>query len=224
VRELNVLLSNAADTYDRLERFVLLCEFVTREVAEFERLDKAQRYEERNNLDRTWYHLYFGSEYYRHHSDGTDVIVRPLGDVLTVVEPFATPLAIDAIRIESPGWVQLFGSLNPLKVVADFISRWRAENTKRMNIENTTCVERERIRTRASVDKDRIRSEFAREILRLMPPDSRGLSADRVSEVISYVIQPSLAALEAMGEDGRVLESQVVEAGIALPSTGSQRK
>jgi hypothetical protein len=41
------------------------------------------------------------------------------------------PLQIDAISYASPGWIQMIGDWNPIKVLAEFISKWRAENTKR---------------------------------------------------------------------------------------------
>ena len=40
-------------------------------------------------------------------------------------------LAVTSAEYSSPGWLGFAGSLNPLKVVADFITDWRAENSQR---------------------------------------------------------------------------------------------
>src|SRR5215208_4251290 len=38
---------------------------------------------------------------------------------------------IHTILYESPGWFELIGNLNPLKVISDLITAWRKENTER---------------------------------------------------------------------------------------------
>jgi hypothetical protein len=41
---------------------------------------------------------------------------------------------IQQIQIASPGFIEFVGSLNPIKTIADFITSWRAENTKRQEM------------------------------------------------------------------------------------------
>lgn len=45
-------------------------------------------------------------------------------------------LKIKCIKINSPGLIEFIGNLNPLKVIADFITSWRHENTLREDNKN----------------------------------------------------------------------------------------
>lgn len=149
---------------------------------------------------------------------------QSLEQVLLAVRPFVIPLAIDAVRIESPGWLQVVGNLNPLKVIADFVSKWRAENTRRLAVQVNANVERERSRTHAAIEHERIRTEFALEILRSLPTSERGpIMAERISEVIAYAVEPTTKLLEGIINDSRVLDAEVLEPGAQLPPS-SQRK
>ncbi len=40
-------------------------------------------------------------------------------------------LRVWSIRLESPGWFEVIGSWNPLKIIADAVAAWRSENTER---------------------------------------------------------------------------------------------
>jgi hypothetical protein len=46
-------------------------------------------------------------------------------------------LDLHAVEYASPGWVEVFGSLNPLEVVRRFVTDWRAENSQRRRDEAT---------------------------------------------------------------------------------------
>jgi hypothetical protein len=35
------------------------------------------------------------------------------------------PLHIGKVQIASPGWIEVIGSLNPLKVICDLVTSWR---------------------------------------------------------------------------------------------------
>jgi hypothetical protein len=133
-------------------------------------------------------------------------------------------LSIDGIKLESPGWVQVIGNLNPLKVIADFISKWRSENTKRLNIQKESETERERIRTEAAVQRERIRKGFMLEVLRLMPNELRGTASDRLPEIIEHAINPTMDTLERLSVDSRVSEAEVVPPGSALPRIITKRR
>jgi hypothetical protein len=43
-------------------------------------------------------------------------------------------LEVRRIQLASPGFIELLGSLNPIKTMADFITSWRSENTKRQEL------------------------------------------------------------------------------------------
>jgi len=57
-----------------------------------------------------------------------------------LVSLLVASLDIGGIRLESPGWIQVIGHLNPLKTIVDFISKWRTENTKRMKITSDAAL------------------------------------------------------------------------------------
>ncbi len=44
-------------------------------------------------------------------------------------------LTVNRIQMASPGIVEIIGSLNPLKLILDFITAWRQENTQRRRAE-----------------------------------------------------------------------------------------
>jgi hypothetical protein len=102
-------------------------------------------------------------------------------------------LAVQSIQLESPGWVEVCGSLNPLKVIADFISGYRAENTKRMAL-----------RINDSIERDKIRAKFATEMMKMMPSKIRAEAPHTIVEVTNAVIVPCTRALESMATNDHV--------------------
>jgi hypothetical protein len=126
-------------------------------------------------------------------------------------------LDIDAIKLQSPGWLQVIGNLNPLKVIADFISKWRAENTKRLQIKTTAATERERVHSESALERERMLRAFALEVLRQLPDDQRGPHASRLAEVAEYAIVPSTNALKRVADDVRVIDAEIVSVGTPLP-------
>lgn len=74
-------------------------------------------------------------------------------------------LIVDKIRYASPGWMELIGSLNPLKVIADIIRDWRKENTERLRINQQFQLDKERLElekakllTQAKYDNDNLKA------------------------------------------------------------------
>ena len=51
--------------------------------------------------------------------------------VMRMIRARVHELRLHRIHIASPGFVELIGSLNPIKIMADFITDWRKENTQR---------------------------------------------------------------------------------------------
>jgi hypothetical protein len=60
-------------------------------------------------------------------------------------------LRISQIRLASPGFVEFIGSLNPLKLVADFIIQWRGQNFA--DKKSARDAEIERLKINADVAK-----------------------------------------------------------------------
>src|SRR5439155_26672498 len=86
--------------------------------------------------------------------------LRHLGD------PSTPQLLAKSLHHESPGWVEVLGAWNPLKVIADFMSQWRAENSAR------TRDERESER-----DKARQQMAYYLQLLDRMDPQLRDVYA-----------------------------------------------
>jgi len=62
----------------------------------------------------------------------------------------AIPLTIHRIHLASPGLLSFIGDLNPLKLILEFITAWRAENTKRGEAINRVDIERNAHRIEAT--------------------------------------------------------------------------
>src|ERR1017187_7191150 len=94
---------------------------------------------------------------------------RSFEEILQSVSSFSCPLIVGGIKISSPGWIELIGNLNPLKVASDFITKYRAENTKRAKLQSDAHIAQQHEIT----ERFRIRAEFAARVLELMPEGSR---------------------------------------------------
>ena len=122
------------------------------------------------------------------------------------------PLQIDAISYASPGWIQMIGDWNPIKVLAEFISKWRAENTKR-----------EASRFKAENERFRIQAELAAKILESAPKMERHYEGgtSRLIDLAEEVIRPTASYLETVGSSSRIIEAEIVRPGQALPVSQS---
>jgi hypothetical protein len=172
----------------------------------------------------SWDHLYFGGPYYYGERVlfGSDKV--PLERIVTAVEPFTPILFVDAVELRSPGFLQVIGKLNPLTAITKFISRWRAENTKRLDIAVNADLERERLRTEGALERDRIRSDFALGVIGSIPPSQRPIAAERLSEIIDYVINPTTTALQTLATDPRIIDAEVVSPGTPLPAKKRKKR
>jgi uncharacterized membrane protein len=117
---------------------------------------------------------------------------------------------IDAVSIASPGWIQLVGQLNPLKTIADFITGFRAENTKRMEMTERVRLEREKVCAKLATD-----------VLRMMPVEHRWEGSQRLPEVVRTVIEPATATLMEVARDHRLRSAEIVRPGLTLPDDSS---
>jgi hypothetical protein len=128
--------------------------------------------------------------------------------VLELTRSVSQPLTIDAISYASPGWIQLIGDWNPLKVLSDFITKWRAETTKRdanrMKFEN---------------DRLRIQAELAAKLLDAAPKMERHRegSTSRLIDMAESVIKPATGYIQRVGNDSRIVDAQLTSPGEPLP-------
>lgn len=68
-----------------------------------------------------------------------------------------------------------------------------------------------RMRTSAAIEQERIRQQFALEILRSLPIGDRGLHAGpRIAQVLEYAVVPATKALEGLASDSKVLNAKLV--------------
>lgn len=117
--DLSSFLEKTDDVYRRLNSIFVLRGAIDAEAR------RNREYEERKEYDRrdfSWYHEFFGA--FHDHPMGI-VVAQPSNylHLIDLTSAVSEPLLIDAISYASPGWVQMIGSWNPLKVLADFISK-----------------------------------------------------------------------------------------------------
>lgn len=210
-QEFGAFLEDTNDVYRRLNSVFVLREALDREASNNRALEERNQGNER---DFSWYVQYFG---FRHHFPGGTfgIDVPPYSKLIELSNAIVVPLQVDAISYASPGWVQLIGNWNPIKVLADFVSKWRAENTKR-----------EANRLKAQTDQMRIQSELATKILEQAPKmfDRYDAGSSRLVELAEEVIKPTTKYLERYGNDERIIDAEVVSARQALPPPKRSRR
>jgi hypothetical protein len=196
--ELAVFLEQSNDVYRRLNSAFVLRQALGEEIAHNESLSDDGR-------EFFWHDLLFGA----HLSHGlvfrSDIL--PYSQLIEVCNSLVVPLTIDAIAYESPGWVQLIGALNPLKVIADFISRLRAENTKR-----------EQFRLSAQTERMRIQADLTSQVVSVLFGRVEWAGdASRLVEIVEEIVKPTVKYLDRCGTDIRICESEIVPQGEPLP-------
>jgi hypothetical protein len=203
VEEFQQTLLTIHTLYDRIAAATTFGQLVFEEERRNDRLDEQKRYDD---ADYSWTKLYFGRIRYTRDSYVLEP-PEPLVRALAAVRPFVSALELDGIRMESPGWIQVLGHLNPLKTIADFISKWRAENTKRKKIDID-----------AKLAHGKLSQDFVLGIYKQMPADKRAEFAARTLEIAEHVINPSLEDAKELAADSRIIEATIVRPGTPLPN------
>jgi len=203
--EFSDFLKMTQDTYCRINSVFVFRDAIDAESRQNRIHQEAQQYDRQ---DFSWHNQFFGSSH--HHPMGVIGNEPPkYSRLIALASSVTEPLQIDAISYASPGWIQMIGDWNPLKVLADFISKWRAENTKREA--NRFKVQNERLR---------IQAELAAKILENAPKMERHYEGgtSRLIDLAEEVIRPTTTYLEAIGSNSRVTEAEIVPYGQALPT------
>jgi len=210
-QEFGAFLEQTNDVYRRLNSVFVLRQAPDQEAALNDSLLERSPGDDR---DFSWYLQFFG--FRRSFPEGTiGTDIPAYSQLIELSNSVVVPLQVDAISYASPGWIQLIGNLNPLKVLADFVSKWRAENTKReANLLN------------AQTDRMRIQSDLATKILEQAPkiPFPHSVGSSRLVDLAEEVIKPTTKYLEHYGNDARIVDAQVVSAGQALPPRKKSRR
>jgi hypothetical protein len=202
--EFAAFLKNTAEVYERINSLFVLREAIDAET----RFNEQARAE--NNYDRqvfSWHSELFGRSL--HHPMGTfGVQPPPYEKLLELTRSVSQPLLVDAISYASPGWIQLIGDWNPLKVLSEFITKWRAENTKRDA--NVMKYQTERLR---------IQADLAAKLLDAAPKMERHHEGgtSRLIDMAESVIKPATGYVQRIGSDSRVVEAELTRPGEPLP-------
>ena len=197
-------LRETSDIYTRINSLFVLREAIDAE-ARFN-----QQARDHSNYDGqvfTWHSEVFGKSF--HHPMGVfGTPPPPFERVMELTRSVSQPLTVDAISFASPGWIQLIGDWNPLKVLSEFITKWRAENTKRdanqMKYEN---------------DRLRIQAELAAKLLDAAPKMERHHEGgtSRLIDMAESVIKPATTYVKRIGNDSRIIEAELARPGESLP-------
>ena len=204
-QEFAALLDATDDAYRRVNSIFVLRQALDQENASNRRLEERN---EGNDRDFSW-HLQFHG--FRHHfpggNSGTDA--APYSELMELANSLSGPLQVGAITYASPGWIQLIGNWNPLKVIADSVRNWRAENTKR-----------EANWLNAQTEQMRIQADLASKILAQAPKmhDRYDAGSSRLVELAAEVIKPTTKYVERLNADSRIISAEVVSVHEPLPS------
>ncbi len=71
--------------------------------------------------------------------------IKQFKSIIRYSEDISIPIKLNSVVIHSPGIVELIGNLNPLKIIADFITAWRHENTIREDNLQKNSIEKMKI-------------------------------------------------------------------------------
>lgn len=203
-QDFSAFLESTNDAYRRVNSIFVLRHLIDREGETNRDLEDQKQL---NYRDFTWFFQFHGSP----HSlpDGlTSSKLVPYSDLIELTNAISGPLQVDAITYASPGWIQLVGNWNPLKVIADSVSKWRAENTKR-----------EANRLKAQTEQMRIQADLAAKILTQAPRMAGQYDAgtSRLVELAAEVIKPTTKYVERIRSDSRIVSAEVVSVGEPLP-------
>jgi len=109
-------------------------------------------------------------------------------------------LRILRMQIASPGWIEVIGNLNPLKVLAEFISTWRHENTMRMQND-----------MQARLEQMKIQAEMLKILIENADSLKRRSSLDFISRFIVHTVEQPQQALALLANDKRIKSATLRE-------------
>ena len=198
-------LRDTSDVYARINALFILREAIDAEARFNQEARDRSNYE---GQDFTWHSEVFGRAF--HHPMGIfGSQVPPFDRLLELTRAVSQPLTVDAISFASPGWIQLVGDWNPLKVLSEFITKWRAENTKR-----------DANRMKYDNDRLKIQSELAAKLLDAAPKMEKHHEGgtSRLIDMAESVIKPATGYVQRIGSDSRIYEAELSRPGDQLPS------
>jgi hypothetical protein len=118
-------------------------------------------------------------------------LAAALGDEATAIVAGSGPLKselpdlhVRSVRYASPGWIELIGALHPLKIVSDFVTRYRQENSARRRQELAFQLE---LLDRMTPE---LRDQYAPALLRSITDLGPYISDPRVGEITVIEVEP----------------------------------
>jgi len=114
---------------------------------------------------------------------------RDFEKVFPVLRTLTGPLAIKAIQIASPGWIEIVGGLSALKVLASVINAYRSENTKRQDI----------------------KSKLLRDLVELVPEETRKKYSPTIMWIAESMVDPTFNGIETILVDQKITHASIVE-------------
>ncbi len=199
------------EIYRRVNSVYILNEAILFEDRKNELLRQNDEY---NNQSFMWRSQIFGSDF-RHHMGVIASEPPGYSKLIDLANSVSEPLTIDAISYASPGWIQMIGDWNPLKVLADFISNWRSENTVR-----------EDNRRKAENEDFRIRADLAARLIESAPNMQQRHEGEssRLIDLAEHVINPTTKYIENVKRDSRIIDVEIVNPNERLPTPRKIRK
>lgn len=200
------LMSDLSRHHDALGAVYFYAEALAREVQSSTRAYEQESYEERDFSVAT---LWFG-QYVEAYDWRGDIRFREqhpsqnFEALIALSKHFAPALCVRRISYASPGWLDVIGGWNPLKVIADAISEWRRQNTEREKNRLDAEIKREKIRQEAETERLRVRGDVLKTVITSNAPLWQGSGSDRLVEVEQRILQPAQEFIQQLASDTRV--------------------
>ena len=177
VQEVTEYLARVDSAYNHVYAFLLITE------------DAEERYDE--------------SEYrrYRRSSRNKSRTLRTISKPETVVLP-EDRLRLNRIVVESPGWWEFIGKLNPLEVLRQYLSD-RHERIKDNSYRNR--LEEERL----MLQNEQLKTEVVQGRIEMLR--GLGVSEDRVRQALNQHLAEPLALLDTVQNSGLIEGAELVE-------------
>jgi hypothetical protein len=150
-----------------------------------------------------------GVEAVREEVDGAaEVGVQPtnpdfLGSLVAAALAHLGILQVSRLEVGSPGVADFSGRLNPLKVAADIIGRWRETDAEHMRMRTEDATKRVRRESEAETRK----LEIAADVIKGMMQTGQGaqvLEAGALSAFVRYTLNEPITRLRLVADDDRV--------------------
>ncbi|HKQ06136.1 MAG TPA: hypothetical protein VJ464_13455 [Blastocatellia bacterium] len=146
----------------------------------------------------------------------------------SIAQGYTTDLYINSIEYSSPGWIEVIGNLNPLKILADVITSWRRENTERKKAEldgekaaREASVEEERVRSQERIEMAKIKSDLLKTLVATGAPLRRVSNGAELERVLAIIDKQAGETVADISKDRRIGEVKVLTAGASQSSSSS---